>query len=471
MHPDAPSCNARPRSRSPAARRPGRSAWRRWARPRPRRRQPTTRRSSASSCTAATTTRNTLVPYDTTSYNKYFGMRPTLAYTQAQLAPTLLVPSVALAGGRQYALAPELAPLLRALQRRPDGRDAQRRHAGPADDQGAVHGRLGAAAAQAVLAQRPAVGTGNRSRRKARRRAGAGAWATCFVAGNGNATFTCVNVSGQRGVPLGQHGGAVPGRDHRAGRVQRAALQRHAKPVRLDRLRGGAAVDRHGAAQRICSRTSIRASPSARSTPARVLTAALASAPTIATPFPSGNALADQLKFVARMISTATATSTKRQVFFVSIGGFDTHDGLAAVHPGLLTTVADAMNAFYQATVELGVADPGDDLHRLRLRPHHDRRRRQRPRLGQHALHARRRRQRRPLLRHGAGRRQRRPRRRRPGPHAAEHLGRPVRRDARQVVRHRRQRPARRCCRTSATTTSASATSASSERRRRRRRA
>ena len=54
---------------------------------------------------------NTLVPYDTTSYAKYFGMRPTLAYTQAQLAPTLLVPSVSLAG-RQYALAPELAPLL-----------------------------------------------------------------------------------------------------------------------------------------------------------------------------------------------------------------------------------------------------------------------------------------------------------------------------------------------------------------------
>src|SRR5450755_2853682 len=54
---------------------------------------------------------NTLVPYDAASYAKYQGMRPTLAYTQAQLAPTLLVPSVSLAG-RQYALAPELAPLL-----------------------------------------------------------------------------------------------------------------------------------------------------------------------------------------------------------------------------------------------------------------------------------------------------------------------------------------------------------------------
>ncbi len=88
-----------------------------------------------------------------------------------------------------------------------------------------------------------------------------------------------------------------------------------------------------------------------------MLTAALATAPAIATPFPAGNALADQLKFVARMISTATTTSTKRQVFFVSISGFDTHDGLAAIHPGLLTTVADALAAFNQSTIELGVAN------------------------------------------------------------------------------------------------------------------
>lgn len=38
-------------------------------------------------------------------------MRPTIAYDLAALAPTTLVPSVALPGGRQYALAPELASL------------------------------------------------------------------------------------------------------------------------------------------------------------------------------------------------------------------------------------------------------------------------------------------------------------------------------------------------------------------------
>jgi uncharacterized protein (DUF1501 family) len=88
-----------------------------------------------------------------------------------------------------------------------------------------------------------------------------------------------------------------------------------------------------------------------------VLSAALAGAPAIATPFPTGNGLADQLKMVARMISCASELGAKRQVFFVSLGGFDTHDGLLTVHPGLLSSVSAAMSAFYSATVELGVAD------------------------------------------------------------------------------------------------------------------
>ena len=77
----------------------------------------------------------------------------------------------------------------------------------------------------------------------------------------------------------------------------------------------------------------------------------------INTVFPTANALADQLKLVARMISTSLEVGAKRQVFFVSMGGFDTHDGLASIHPGLLTSVAGAMSAFYNATVELGVAN------------------------------------------------------------------------------------------------------------------
>jgi uncharacterized protein (DUF1501 family) len=86
------------------------------------------------------------------------------------------------------------------------------------------------------------------------------------------------------------------------------------------------------------------------------LTAAL-SGVSLATAFPTGNSLADQLKMVARMIGARNALGARRQVFFVSLGGFDTHSALLATHPGLMTTIGDAVAAFYQATVDLGVAN------------------------------------------------------------------------------------------------------------------
>ncbi|MGN5375104.1 DUF1501 domain-containing protein [Sphingomonas hankookensis] len=73
--------------------------------------------------------------------------------------------------------------------------------------------------------------------------------------------------------------------------------------------------------------------------------------------FPQGNTLADQLRMVARMIAVSGDIGAKRQVFFVSMGGFDLHDNLAANQPVLLSRVADAMRAFHDTTVALGVAD------------------------------------------------------------------------------------------------------------------
>jgi uncharacterized protein (DUF1501 family) len=88
------------------------------------------------------------------------------------------------------------------------------------------------------------------------------------------------------------------------------------------------------------------------------VTSALAGAPASGfSLFPGNNGLADQLKMVARLIAVSSQLGAKRQVFFVSIGGFDLHDNLVAQHPGLMGKVADAMRAFYDTTVALGVAD------------------------------------------------------------------------------------------------------------------
>ncbi|MBA2352761.1 MAG: DUF1501 domain-containing protein, partial [Burkholderiales bacterium] len=85
--------------------------------------------------------------------------------------------------------------------------------------------------------------------------------------------------------------------------------------------------------------------------------AALVSGPTLTTVFPTGNRLADQLRMVARLISVRDTLQLRRQVFFVSLGGFDTHDDQLTDQAALLTQVAQGMKAFYDATVELGVAD------------------------------------------------------------------------------------------------------------------
>ena len=75
------------------------------------------------------------------------------------------------------------------------------------------------------------------------------------------------------------------------------------------------------------------------------------------TAFPDANPLAAQLKIVARLIGTRSALNLRRQVFFVSLGGFDNHNLLMQDHPNLMARLNGAMSAFYAATQELGVAD------------------------------------------------------------------------------------------------------------------
>ena len=73
-------------------------------------------------------------------------------------------------------------------------------------------------------------------------------------------------------------------------------------------------------------------------------------------PFPA-TTIGDQLKDIARMISLNAQLSVGRQVFFCSLGGFDTHGGQSYQQWSLLQQVSQALDAFYAATVQLGVAN------------------------------------------------------------------------------------------------------------------
>lgn len=87
--------------------------------------------------------------------------------------------------------------------------------------------------------------------------------------------------------------------------------------------------------------------------------------PTLTTVFPN-TSLGRQLLQVARLIKASTdptaGINMKRQIFFCQIGGFDTHSNQTSGTFGggqgnLLLQVSQAMRAFYDATVELGLVN------------------------------------------------------------------------------------------------------------------
>ncbi len=71
----------------------------------------------------------------------------------------------------------------------------------------------------------------------------------------------------------------------------------------------------------------------------------------------SATGLSSQLSVIARLIGARGSLGVTRQVFMVGIGGFDHHDGLIGSHEALLGQVDTALDEFYRAMEELGVAD------------------------------------------------------------------------------------------------------------------
>jgi len=88
---------------------------------------------------------------------------------------------------------------------------------------------------------------------------------------------------------------------------------------------------------------------------AKTLEAALGKATPLKTQFPQTN-LGAQLQEVAQIIQVASIIGMRRQIFFCSLGGFDTHANELATHNNLYPQLSPALAAFYQATQELGVA-------------------------------------------------------------------------------------------------------------------
>lgn len=89
---------------------------------------------------------------------------------------------------------------------------------------------------------------------------------------------------------------------------------------------------------------------------AALVNKALSAQTRITTPFPN-TPLGQQLRTVARIIEARGTMGLRRQVFFCSLGGFDTHQNQLGTHDSLMNQVGPALAAFFNATVELGEAE------------------------------------------------------------------------------------------------------------------
>lgn len=292
---------------------------------------------------------NTVVPYDSTNYASYANIRAALATPYSQLLP--LTPDVALPSGAQMALAPQLTGLKSLF------------------DAGAlgVVLNVGTLVVPTTLAQYkaqsvplpPKLFSHNDQQSVWQSSLAEGAtsgWGgrlgDLFLSQNSTSTFTCMNVSGNAVFVSGQQ--AVQYQVSSSGAVKLNATASNAF--------GSSAVSKamlalsQGSSTRWMENEHARIMSRAIQAEAQ-LSSGLAGVPTLSTPFNSSNPLAMQLQMVARTIAARGAMGTKRQVFFVSLGGFDLHDNLVAQHPGLLTRISEALSSFHAATVELGVAN------------------------------------------------------------------------------------------------------------------
>ena len=288
---------------------------------------------------------NTVVPYDPAAYETYRNARPEIARTRESLVALRTA-----AGEAPLALPPELAAL---AQRYNDGQMAIVGNVGP------LVAPLNRAQWEARSVPVPAKlfshndqqSTWQASAPEGAKDGWGGRIGDVIAAGNSNQTFTAMSVSGNAVWLSGQASSqyqVTPAGAVEVAAIGRASLFGSAQaPALLKQMIGQTGTQALARDYTAVTRRSIDAQ--------KQLATALAATPALATAFPADNGLAAQLRMVARSIAARDALGAKRQVFFVSLGGFDHHAGLNGGHPALLKTLADALDAFYLATVELGV--------------------------------------------------------------------------------------------------------------------
>jgi uncharacterized protein (DUF1501 family) len=311
---------------------------------------------------------NTVLAYDDPTYNAYSTIRGGgagqtaggIALARAALTPTVLNPTTALANGRQYALHPSMTGLAGLFN---TGQAAVQLNVGPlvvpltkAQYQGSN---------RALYPLPPKLFSHNDQQSVWQSSSPEGStigWGgnvgDLAMASNSNSLFTCISVTGNAVFLAGDSAlayqvstdGAVKIRSTSDTWTYNSNLVKDAMLTLTRQPRSNLLENEYTTVTKRAIASEGAVSNGIGSGPAAALGAEFAQINALAD-----NPLAEQLKMVARLIAARTSLGAKRQVFFVSMGGFDLHDNLLGKHSTNMQRVSDALTAFHKTTVNLGV--------------------------------------------------------------------------------------------------------------------
>lgn len=320
---------------------------------------------------------NTIIPYDPASYAAYQTIRGTtgselengIALARADLTPMLLTPgaggnpvSAIGATGLQYAMHPSMTGLRDLFN---SGKAAVLLNTGPlvkpltkAQYQGTD--RTNFPLPPKLFSHNDQQSIWQSSSPEGSTIGWGGNMGDLAMSSNSNSLFTCISITGNAVFLSGDQ--ALPYQVGSGGAVKINSVGASANPYGFQSV--GSTMEqlvtdigRSNQLENEYNRVTRRAVQSEAS-----ITSALASSapvnnvfPSAFAPlnnFPTGNSLSDQLRMVARLIAARSTLGNKRQVFMVSLGGFDLHDNLMSTtngHARNMGRVSSAMKAFYDA--------------------------------------------------------------------------------------------------------------------------
>lgn len=303
---------------------------------------------------------NTVVAYDDPTHAAYTTIRSNIALAKSALTPTLLNPTTALANGRQYALHPSMTGLAGLFNA---GQAAVQLNVGPlvvpltkAQYEGS--NRTLYPLPPKLFSHNDQQSVWQSSSPEGSTIGWGGNVGDLALASNSNSLFTCISVTGNAVFLAGDSalayqistGGAVKIRSTSDTRTYNSTLVKEAMRTLTQQARSNLLENEYNTVTRRAITSEGAVTNGIGAGPAAGAGTEFADINAL-----TNNPLASQLKMVARLIAARSSLGAKRQVFFVSMGGFDLHDNLLGNHTTNMQRVSDALTAFHKTTVNLGV--------------------------------------------------------------------------------------------------------------------